>query len=238
MRAYAQRVEELGFTHVLAYDHVAGADLRVHTGWHGPSDVRTTFHEPLVTFGYLAGLTTSLELVTGVIILPQRQAALVAKQATEVDLLSGGGCAWASGSAGRANSKPSARTSEPAQEIRRTNPADAFVVDPAERHLLRNFHQVTGAGLAPLPVQRPIPVDRRIITTAYRRIGRLADGWFPQMQPGPEFDARAKCATRGESRLGETPPTSPWKARSAGHDDGDEVAAALRSWADAGASPM
>ena len=66
-----------------------GADPAVHTGWDGPYDVDTTFHEPLVMFGFLAGLT-SLELVTGIIILPQRQTALVAKQAAEVDLLSGG----------------------------------------------------------------------------------------------------------------------------------------------------
>ena len=73
----------------MAYDHVVGADPAVHRGWDGPYDVRTTFHEPMVMFGYLAALT-SLELVTGIIILPQRQTALVAKQAAEVDLLSGG----------------------------------------------------------------------------------------------------------------------------------------------------
>ena len=89
VRAYGQRVEELGFTHILAYDHVLGADPAVHHDWQGPYDVRTTFHEPFVMFGYLAGLT-SVELVTGVIILPQRQTALVAKQAAEVDLLTGG----------------------------------------------------------------------------------------------------------------------------------------------------
>src|ERR1700685_3056410 len=89
VRAYGQRVEELGFRHVLAYDHVVGADPAVHQGWDGPYDVHTTFHEPMVMFGYLAALT-SLELVTGIIILPQRQTALVAKQAAEVDLLSGG----------------------------------------------------------------------------------------------------------------------------------------------------
>jgi alkanesulfonate monooxygenase SsuD/methylene tetrahydromethanopterin reductase-like flavin-dependent oxidoreductase (luciferase family) len=69
----------------LAYDHVVGADPAVHVGWAGPCDVQTTFHEPLVSFGYLAAVTTTLELVTGVIILPQRQTVLVAKQAAEVD---------------------------------------------------------------------------------------------------------------------------------------------------------
>src|SRR6516162_9034224 len=80
VRAYAQRAEELGFTHMLAYDHVVGADPAVHQGWDGPYDVHTTFHEPMVLYGYLAAMT-SMELVTGIIILPQRQTALVAKQA-------------------------------------------------------------------------------------------------------------------------------------------------------------
>ena len=69
VRAYGQAVGELGYRHVLAYDHVLGADPAVHTGWAGPYDVTTTFHEPLVMFGYLAAVT-DLELVTGVIILP------------------------------------------------------------------------------------------------------------------------------------------------------------------------
>ena len=89
VRAYGERVDELGFAHILAYDHVVGADPEVHRGWNGPYNVTTTFHEPFVMFGYLAAVT-SLELVTGIIILPQRQTALVAKQAAEVDLLTGG----------------------------------------------------------------------------------------------------------------------------------------------------
>ena len=89
VRDYAQGVEQLGYAHLLAYDHVVGADPAVHQGWAGPYDVRTTFHEPFVLFGYIAAVT-SLELVTGIIILPQRQTVLVAKQAAEVDLLTQG----------------------------------------------------------------------------------------------------------------------------------------------------
>src|ERR1700751_6002462 len=89
VRAYGERVEELGFTHILAYDHVVGADPAVHEGWSGPYDVATQFHEPFVVFGFLAAVT-SLEPVTGIIILPQRQTVLVAKQAAEVYLLTGG----------------------------------------------------------------------------------------------------------------------------------------------------
>ena len=79
VRAYAQRAGELGFTHLLAYDHVVGADPAVHTGWDGPYDVHTTFHEPMVLYGYLAAVT-SMELVTGIVILPQRQTVLIASR--------------------------------------------------------------------------------------------------------------------------------------------------------------
>src|ERR1700722_11665292 len=89
VRAYTEGVEALGYSHLLAYDHVVGADPAAHPGWNGPYNVETTFHEPFVLFGYLAGIS-SLELVTGIIILPQRQTVLVAKQAAEGDVLTGG----------------------------------------------------------------------------------------------------------------------------------------------------
>src|SRR4051812_3328675 len=89
LRRYATTVEELGYAHLLAYDHVVGADPAVHEGWNGPYEIDTTFHEPFVLFGHLAAVTR-LELVTGIVILPQRQTALVAKQAAEVDILTGG----------------------------------------------------------------------------------------------------------------------------------------------------
>ena len=153
VRAYAQRVEELGFRHVLAYDHVVGADPAVHQGWQGPYDLTTTFHEPLVLFGYLAGIT-SLELVTGIIILPQRQTVLVAKQAAEVDLLSGGrfrlgiGLGWNAveyEALGEDFSSRGRRVEEQVDLLRRlwTEPSVTY-------H--GQYHRVTGAGLAPLPV--------------------------------------------------------------------------------------
>src|SRR5262249_12656153 len=89
VRAYAQRVDELGFAPILAYDHVVGAEPEVHEPSRGPDDIDTRFHDPFVLFGYLAALT-DLELVTGIIILPQRQTALVAKQAADIDVLTRG----------------------------------------------------------------------------------------------------------------------------------------------------
>src|SRR5215210_6315474 len=90
IRDYAQTVEGLGFRHLLVYDHVLSADIGNRPGWTGAYTLEHPFHEVFVLLGYFAGLTTTLELVTGVLILPQRQTALVAKQAAEVDVLSGG----------------------------------------------------------------------------------------------------------------------------------------------------
>ena len=140
VRAYGQRVEELGFTHLLAYDHVVGADPAVHTGWSGPYDVHTTFHEPLVMFGYLAAVTTTLELVTGVIILPQRQAVLVAKQAAEVDLLSEGRLRLGVGTRLERRRVRGARRGlhQPRQAVGRTGRADAAAVDRADGDVRRH----------------------------------------------------------------------------------------------------
>ena len=219
VRAYGQRAEELGFTHILAYDHVLGADPAVHQGWNGPYDVDTTFHEPFVMFGYLAAIT-SLELVTGIIILPQRQTALVAKQAAEVDLLTGGkfrlgiGLGWNAveyEALGKNFADRGRRVGEQVELMRRlwTERSVTFTGE---------HETVTGAGLAPLPVQRPIPVwFGGQSPRAYVRIGRLADGWFPQAPPGPQLDeARgivAQAAADGRPRPGDR---SGWRAGSAG----------------------
>ena len=85
IRDYAQAAEDLGYEHLLAYDHVLGADPSNREGWRGYTH-KTMFHEPLTLFSYLAAITQRLELVSGVIVLPQRQSALVAKQAAEVDV--------------------------------------------------------------------------------------------------------------------------------------------------------
>jgi probable F420-dependent oxidoreductase len=211
VRAYGTGVEELGFAHVVAYDHVVGADPAVHTGWDGPYDFHSTFHEPLVTFGYLAALT-SLELVTGIIILPQRQTALVAKQAAEVDLLTGGrfrlgvGLGWNAveyDALGKTFADRGRRVERQVDLLRRlwTEPS---VTDEADGE------RVIGAGLAPLPVQRPIPIWFGAASPpAYRRAGRLGDGWFPLVPPGPRLDearalvdAAAIDAGRDPSSLG------------------------------------
>ncbi|MBO0776640.1 MAG: LLM class F420-dependent oxidoreductase [Actinobacteria bacterium] len=207
VRAYGQRVAELGFAHVLAYDHVLGADPQVHQPWNRPYDVHATFHEPMVLYGYLAGLT-SLELVTGIIILPQRQTALVAKQAAEVDLLTGGrfrlgvGLGWNAveyEALGKQFSNRGRRIEEQVALLRRLWTEQSFTFKG-------EFEQVTAAGLAPLPVQRPIPIWFGAQSPrAYERAGRLADGWFPQLQPGPELDEARAVVHAAAGKAGRDP---------------------------------
>jgi probable F420-dependent oxidoreductase len=204
VRAYATAVADLGYRHVVAYDHVVGADPAVHRGWQGPYDIHSTFHEPMVLFGYLAA-TTTLELVTGVLVLSQRQTVLVAKQAAAVDLLSGGrlrlgvGIGWNAVEAealGSDFSSRGARLAEQVELLRRLWTERTVTFHGRQ-------HTVTGAGLAPPPVQRPIPVWIGALTPpALRRAGRLADGWFPAPQPGPKLDAARALVLEGALAAG------------------------------------
>ena len=100
IKDYAQTAEALGYDYLLVYDHVLGAHPNREPKLTGPYTYEHPFHEPMVFFGFLAAITTRLGLVTGILILPQRQTALVAKQTAEVDVLSGGVCVLALGLAG------------------------------------------------------------------------------------------------------------------------------------------
>jgi probable F420-dependent oxidoreductase len=237
LRRYALAVQELGFTHLLAYDHVLGADPTVHSTQYG-YDVDTTFHEPLVTFGYLAALT-ELELFTGVIILPQRQTALVAKQAAQVDLLSGGrlrlgvGVGWNKveyDALGEDFSVRGKRIEEQIGLLRRLWTERSVTFDG-------EFDTIAAAGLAPLPIQQPIPIwIGAQVPAGYRRAGRLADGWFPEFGPGPELDAAVKIITEAADAAGRDPAALGMLGRvdwSAGFDASLQ---AVQDWRDAGAT--
>ena len=186
IRDYGQAAEELGFAHILAYDHVVGANPASRANWRAPYSHMDMFHEPLVLFSYLAGVTRRIEFCTGIIILPQRQTVLVAKQAAALDVLSGGrlrfgiGIGWnpVEYEALGENFKNRGRRSEEQIEVLRrlwTHPTVSFD---------GRWHKITDAGINPLPTQRPIPIwfggsDER----ALRRLARLGDGWFPLLPP-------------------------------------------------------
>ena len=239
VRRYATTVEELGFAHLLAYDHVLGADPTAHAPWQGPYDVDTTFHEPFVLFGYLAACT-QLELVTGVIILPQRQTALVAKQAVEVDLLAEGrfrlgvGLGWNAveyEALGMAFADRGRRLSEQIPLLRR------LMTERAVDHA-GEFDHITGAGLNPLPAQRPVPIwIGGQSAPAYRRIGRLADGWFPQVPPGPKLDEAKAIVAEAASAAGRDPASLGMEGRVSWTADGvGKVVDHVGRWRDAGAT--
>jgi len=183
IRAYAQALEELGYAHLLAYDHVLGADPAGHAGFSGPYTAADAFHEPFVLYAYLAAVTTRLELVPGVLVLPQRQTALVAKQAAELDVLAGArlrlgvGIGWnvVEYEALGMGFRDRARRFEEQIELLRRLWAEPVVSFEGR------FHRVTAAGINPLPPRRSIPLwIGGSAEPALRRAARLADGFFPQ----------------------------------------------------------
>ena len=181
-RDFAQAAEGLGFDGLMTYDHVLGADTSVRPGWSGWYRLEDLFHEPFVLFGHLAAVTERIRFVTGILILPQRQAALVAKQAAEVDVLSGGrmtlgiGVGWndVEFEALGENFRDRGRRSEEQIEVMRRLWTESSV------DFRGKWHHIPAAGINPLPVQRPIPVwiggqAERVL----HRAARIGEGWLP-----------------------------------------------------------
>ena len=192
IRDYAQAAEELGYDFILAFDHVVGANPDSRTGWRGVYNHSDSFHEPLVLFGYLAAITETIGLATGIIILPQRQTVLVAKQAAEVDVLSGGrlrlgiGIGWnqVEYEALGEDFVNRGRRSEEQIELMRELWCKELVTYEGR------WHRITDAGINPMPIQRPIPIwlggkDNRVL----RRIGSMGDGWISNLR-NPDDEAR------------------------------------------------
>jgi len=203
IRDYAQAAEELGYDYLLAYDHVLGGHPDRPGAAQGPYTHRDAFHEVFTLFGYLAGLTKSIGLSTGVLILPQRQTALVAKQAAQVDLLSGGrlrlgvGVGWNNieyEALGMNFHNRGRRIEEQVTLLRAlwTQPLVTFE---------GQAHTVIQAGINPLPVQRPIPVwfgGRADVVL--RRMAWLGDGWMLSGRAPDNKTERALATLRGYLR--------------------------------------
>ena len=183
---FASSAEATGYDHLIAYDHVLGASTASRPDWQGPYTSESLFHEPFVLFGYLAGVTRTLELVTAVIILPQRQTALVAKQAACVDVLTQGRLRLGIGTGWNAVEYEAlaenfhdrgARSEEQIDVLRRLWADEVISYDG-------KWHTVTEAGLNPLPAKRRIPVWLGgMAPQVLDRVGRIADGWFPFYNP-------------------------------------------------------
>jgi probable F420-dependent oxidoreductase len=239
-RRYAEGIEAMGYGHLLVYDHVVGADPEAHAPWRGPYDAATTFHEPFVLFGFLAAVTSRIELVTGIVILPQRQTVLVAKQAAEVDLLSGGrlrlgvGIGWNAveyEALGKDFGNRGARSEEQVELLRRlwTEPVLTFDGE---------HDTVTAAGLAPMPIQQPIPVWFGVASPrGYRRAGRFGDGWFPMVPPGPHLTEAKAMVDAGAVEAGRDPASLGMEGRVNWSAGGlDTVIEHAGRWREAGAT--
>jgi probable F420-dependent oxidoreductase len=182
VRAYAQTAEQLGYAHIGADDHVIGPNPHRPGGWQGWVTYQTAFFEPFTLFSFMAGVTRRIEFSTCVLLLPQRQTVLAAKQAATLDVLSGGrlrlgvGLGWNQIeyiSLGQDFHNRGRRVEEQIELLRQLWTRE--LVDFGG-----HWHTVPDAGIRPLPVQRPIPIwFGGHAEAVLRRMARLGDGWMP-----------------------------------------------------------
>ncbi|MDA1329657.1 MAG: LLM class F420-dependent oxidoreductase [Chloroflexi bacterium] len=188
-REYAQTAENLGYHHLLAYDHVLGANPDRPGGWHGPYTHTDPFLEPFTLFSFLAGLTQRIEFATGILILPQRQTALVAKQAAMVDVLSNGrlrlgvGIGWSAVEYEALNQNFRTRGRRVEEQIEVLN---RLWTEPLVTFSGR-WHTLSDAGINPMPVQQPIPIwlgghHENVL----RRVAKYGAGWMPNYRTAAE----------------------------------------------------
>ncbi|MHB8220223.1 MAG: TIGR03619 family F420-dependent LLM class oxidoreductase [Acidimicrobiales bacterium] len=242
VRAFAAAANALGYRHLLAYDHVLGADRSVYPEWSGPYDLEDSFHEPFVLFSWLASQTT-LEFATAILVGPQRQTALVAKQAAELDILSGGGrlrlglgIGWNQveyQALGQSFADRAARLDEQVTLLRRLWNEPSVTYTGAH-------HTIRGAGIAPLPITRPIPIWLGAMApAALRRVGRVADGWFPQVRPGAGLEEALEVIAAAAAGAGRDPANIGMEGQVAWTPgDPDRLARHADRWRRAGASHL
>jgi probable F420-dependent oxidoreductase len=191
IRAYLEGLERLGVTHLLAYDHVLGADRDREGGFTGPYDKDVAFHEPLTFFAYAAAVTSRLEFMSAVLILPQRQTVLVAKQAAEVAILSGNrlrlgiGTGWNRVEYEALNEDFGNRGKREADQVRLLQQ----LWSESSVSYESAYHRVDKAGINPRP-SAPVPVwFGGSAPAVLQRCAELGDGWVPL--GAPNDDSRA-----------------------------------------------
>jgi len=240
IRDYAQAAEGLGFTHILAYDHVLGANPDRPGGWTGPYTHESSFLEPFVLFSYLSGLTQKIEFTPGIIILPQRQTALVAKQAATLDVLSGGrlrlgvGLGWNAVEYTALNQDFHTRG-------RRIEEQVALMRELWTKPLVTfsgRWHTIPDAGINPLPAQRPIPIwFGGLADAVLRRVARIGDGWMPNLPTLEKTRPLLDQLDRYLSEAGRARSGFGIEARIAyGDGNPDTWHSLLRDWQSAGAT--
>jgi probable F420-dependent oxidoreductase len=203
IRDWAQAAEDLGFAYIEVPDHVFGATAR--DGWTPRYDEKDPFHETFVTLGFLAAVTKKIGLSSGILIAPQRQTGLIAKQAAEVDVLSGGrfrlgiGVGWnhveyeALGMDWKTRGAREAEQVEVLRLLWSEKPIDYS----------GRFHELKGVNIVPSPIQRPIPIWFGGVSEAVvKRAARLGDGWMPISAPDAEAEQKLALLRQEISRHG------------------------------------
>lgn len=239
IRAYVEAVEAAGYDYLCVFDHVLGANPNRPGGWSGPYTHETPFHEVMVLLGWIAALTTRLELVTEVLVLPQRQTALVAKQATEIAILSGGrlrlgiGIGWNAveyESLGMDFRDRGRRVEEQIEVMRR------LWREPLVRFQGR-WHSIPDAGLNPLPPGGSIPLWMGgTADPALRRAARLAEGWMSTVPVGEALEGRLAVLRSALAEAGRDPERFGIAGRVAWRGDRQAVLADLDRWREVGAT--
>lgn len=205
IKDWAQAAEGLGFDYIEVSDHVLGVDRAMSPGFEGPYDIADSFHEVFVTLGYIAGVTEQVGLASGVLVLPQRQTALVAKQAAQLDVFCGGrlrlgvGVGWNAVEYSALGEAWESRGRRQAEQIELMNRlwTERTVTFEGE------FDQVARAGLNPLPVQRPVPIwFGGGVSATLDRAAKYGAGWIPLGSPNQRVEAqledlRARLLARG-----------------------------------------
>ena len=216
IRDWAQAAEAIGFDFLEVSDHVLGADRAALPDFQGPYDVNDAFHETFVTLAYIAAVTERVGLASGVLILPQRQTALVAKQAAQVDIVSGGrlrlgiGVGWNPVEYAALGQDWHVRGRRQAEQVGLMN---RLWTEPTVT-FAGTFDRVQHAGINPLPIQRPIPIWFGGFTdAAIQRAGRL--GETPR-DCGPHGRRPARARERRDHVLLRAPPTQQRRDRNRG----------------------
>lgn len=242
VREFGQAAETMGFASLMAYDHVLGAGTRTRPNWGGAYSIDSSFHEVFTLFSYLAALTSSIELVTGVLVLPQRQTALVAKQAAAIDILSRGrlrlgvGIGWNAVEFEALNEDFHTRGKRMEEQITVLR----ALWTQREVTFEGRWHHIDHAGLWPMPVQQPIPIwIGGTADVAIERAARLADGFLPNGQLNPRHKAQIALLRRELAANGRDPDHFPIEARItlAGKDPGAWRAQA-EGWKELGATSL
>lgn len=250
IRDFVQAIEGMGYHTLFVADHVLGADPQHHTH---PSlanySHKSVVHETLTLLGYIAALTTRITLATGILILPQRQTALVAKQVAEIDVLSGGrmrlgiGVGWNAVEFEALNQPFDNRGSRCAEQVAVMRAL--WTQEVVDFH--GQWHHITHAGLNPLPVQRPIPIWFGVGSSqnplppeaVLRRVGRLADGWSPNIPVNADGKAIVARVHQYARDAGRDPSTLPLegRVRIAGKRP-EEWVQHVQAWRDIGATQI